>query len=747
LIVSGVGAGAQVQVTPDPDTRVSALLEQMTLEEKVGQMCQFVGIEHLKEGMKRRGKVPSNDDAIGMYPSLTFTEIEQMVRNGRIGSFLHVFTAEEANRLQGWAQESRLKIPLIIGIDAIHGDAMVRGATVYPAPLSLACTFDDDLVERIAAQTAVEVRANGAHWTFSPTLDVARDPRWGRVGETFGEDPYLVGQLGVAMVRGYQGPQNEFGPDRVLSCIKHLIAGSEPVNGLNASPMDVSERTLRTVFLAPYLVSSQAGAGSLMTAHNELNGLPCHANRWIIEDLMRSEGGFDGFVVSDWMDIERLVTLHRVAATQKEAVYQTVMAGMDMHMHGPGFLEPLVELVREGRIPESRVDTSARRILKAKARLGLFDEWRAPEAMAAQVNFNPEHRETALEAARKGIVLLKNEGPVLPLDSDRFKRILVTGPLADTHALLGDWVLAQPPENVITPLEGLQQIAPEGCEVVFFDCGSSAKKTAPSAIREAAAQASEADVTLLVVGDNPLRYQRKDKTSGENMARSDIELPGDQLELVQAVVASGKPVVVIMIGSRPLGSEWTIDHASAVLAAFEPGGQGGQALAEILFGEVNPSGRLPVTIPRSAGHIQTIYNHMPSQYFHSYVLGKTHPLFWFGHGLSYTTFEYRNLRVPKTISPGEPVRVAVDVVNTGSRAGEDIVLVYLNDVVSSTTTPIRELKAHDRVALEPGESTTVDMQIDYDQLALLNAAMEWVVEPGEFEVMVGKRKAVFEVRP
>ncbi|MDQ5977596.1 MAG: beta-glucosidase [Verrucomicrobiota bacterium] len=731
---------------PDPrvEAAVSDLVARMTLEEKVGQMCQYVGIEHLKEAAKRKGKVASNNDAIGMYPQMTFAQLEEKVRRGEVGSFLHVVTAAEANRLQELARESRLQIPLIIGIDAIHGNALVRGATVYPAPIGLAATFDDALVERLSRETARETRAHGAQWAFSPNLDVARDARWGRVGETFGEDPLLVGRLGVAMVRGLQAP-TAAPEDRVLACIKHALAGSQPVNGLNGAPTDLSERTLRSVFLPPYFAAIRAGAGSLMTAHNELNGVPCHANPWLIEEVLRGEGGFAGFVVSDWMDVQRLATVHFVAADLKETAYQTLLGGMDMNMHGPGFFQRVVELVREGRVPEARIDQSVRRILRAKFELGLFDRPLVDEAHAEQVTFSPAHQATALEAARKSIVLLKNDAGTLPLDPVRSRRILVTGPLADTHAILGDWVLPQPEDQVTTPLEGIRQAAPAGVEVSFFDCGRSAQRVEPSAITAAAAAAATADLTVVVVGDNELRYEENDKTGGENVDRSDIELPGNQLALVQALVAAGKPVVVVLVNGRPLGSEWTVERCAALIEAFQPGSLGGQALGEILFGVVNPSGRLPITIPRHAGQIQVHYNHMPSQYFHKYVLTSSDPLFWFGHGLSYTSFRYSNLRLPARIGPGESVPVTVDITNTGPRAGEELVLMYVRDLVSSATTPVKALKDYQRVALASGERKTVELRIAHDQLALIGANLKPVIEPGMFQVFVGDQTEKFEL--
>ena len=392
------------------EQRIDDLLPRMTLEEKVGQMCQYVAVKAFHTTLQ--SDVPDNNDSVAIYPGMRVRDVQQMVQQGRIGSFLHALTASEANMMQQWARESRLQVPLLMGIDAIHGDALLDGTTVYPTPLTLASAFDVDLVEQIARATARETRANGSQWTFSPNVDVARDPRWGRTGETFGEDPYLVGQLGAAMVRGYQGGA---GSERIIACMKHLIGGSVPDNGLNGAPTDISEHSLRSVFLPPYVDCIQAGVATVMAAHNEINGIPCHANTWLMEDLLRRQCGFKGFVVSDWLDIERLVTTHFTAADQKEAVFQTVMAGMDMHMHGPNFFEPLVELVKEGRIPESRIDQSVRRILRAKFELGLFDSATVDLEQAKKASFTA--RASAVWPLRprgKAIVLLKNKGHLLP---------------------------------------------------------------------------------------------------------------------------------------------------------------------------------------------------------------------------------------------------------------------------------------------------------------------------------------------
>lgn len=730
------------------DERVADLLSRMTLEEKVGQMCQFVAPDDLRKHARTRTPQADPETATGYYNGVSAADLARMTKAGLVGSFLNVTLEGEANTLQALALQSRLGIPLLIGADGIHGNGLVRGTTIYPTPLSLASSFDDALVEQVARQTAVEMRAHGAHWTFSPNVDIARDARWGRTGETFGEDTYLVSRLGTAMVRGYQG-KSLADRDSVLSCLKHLIAGSAPANGQNFAPMDVSERTLRSIYLPPYLESIKAGAGSLMAAHQELNGVPCHANEWLMEGLIRREAGFVGFIVSDWLDVSRLATLHRVAADMKEAVYQTVMAGLDMNMHGPDFAQPLVELVKEGRITEARLDSSVRRILRAKFQLGLFEQALVDPARRAQVVDSDSHQQLALEAARKSIVLLKNEGGLLPLDDRRHARVLVTGPLANNTALLGDWVLEQPRQNIISPLEGLRNVTPVGTEIRFADLGNTVRTTPAEKITVAVAMAREVDVVVAVVGEKAIRYKEggDGKTSGENSDRSDIELFPDQLGLVQSLAATGKPVVVVLINSRPLAIEWIAEHIPAIVQAWEPGAKGGQAIAEVLFGVVNPSGRLPISIPRGVGHIDTFYNHKPAQYFRPYVMGKNGPRFAFGHGLSYTTFSYSNLRVPARVAPGEEVTIMVDVTNTGPRAGDEIVLAYVNDVVASVTVPVRELKAYQRLSLAPGQAQTVTLGIKHDQLALYDLQMQPVVEPGDFDVFVGPLKTRFTITP
>ncbi|MDR1222552.1 MAG: glycoside hydrolase family 3 protein [Tannerella sp.] len=442
------------------EKRVKDLLQRMTLEEKIAQMNQFVGLEHMKKAEKEMSvEEMKQSHATGFYPGLHSSEVAGMVKKGLIGSFLHVLTVREANFLQSLAQQSRLQIPLLTGIDAIHGNGLHRGATIYPTPIGQAASFDDALVEKASRETALEMRASGMHWTFTPNVEVARDARWGRVGETFGEDPHLVGRMGAATVKGFQ-TDDYTGHDgiynKVIACAKHFIGGSQPVNGINGAPCDISDRTLQEVFMPPFKACLDAGVYTFMMAHNELNGVPCHASRFLMTDVLRDRWHFKGFVVSDWMDIERLEDYHCVAPTTEEAYLQSVRAGMDMHMHGPGFVEALAEAVRTGKLSEARIDASVSAILEAKFRLGLFEQPIVDEKEASKIIFCPEHQATALEMARKSIVLLKNDG-LLPLDRHKYRKILVTGPNADNQTILGDLAFEQPDANITTVLQGLIQ--------------------------------------------------------------------------------------------------------------------------------------------------------------------------------------------------------------------------------------------------------------------------------------------------
>ena len=720
------------------EKRVEDLLSRMTLEEKVGQMNQFVGLEHIRKNEASLTEEDlKNNTANAFYPGFNADSVAEWTKQGLVGSFLHVLTIEEANYLQSLAMQSRLAIPVIFGIDAIHGNANAPDNTVYPTNIGLASSFDLDLAYRIARETAAEMRAMNMHWTFNPNIEVARDPRWGRVGETFGEDPYLVTKMGVETVKGYQG---DLSSDDVLACIKHFVGGSQPINGTNGSPTDLSERTIREVFFPPFEAGVEAGAMSLMTAHNELNGIPCHSNEWLMEDVLRGEWDFKGFVVSDWMDIEHIHDLHATAENLKEAFYQSIMAGMDMHMHGVYWNEYVCELVREGRIPESRIDESVRRILDIKFRLGLFEQPYADEKTTMDVRLCEAHRQTALEAARKSIVLLKNDG-LLPLKPEKYRRVLVTGINADDHNILGDWSADQKPENVITVLEGLKMVSPE-TDFVFADQGWDPRNMSESRVNRAASLARTCDLNIVVAGEYMYRGRWTERTSGEDTDRSDIDLVGLQNELIRKVAASGKPTILVLISGRPLGTEWAAEHLPALVNAWEPGMYGGQAIAEILYGKVNPSAKLAVTIPRSSGQVQMIYNHKPSQYFHPYAVTPSTPLYPFGYGLSYNEYEYSDLSIDKKeISADGFLKVSVKVRNAGVMAGDEIVQLYIRDRFSSVTRPVKELKDFARISLEPGETKTVEFTVTPDKLRFLDKDLKPVVEPGEFILMVGPSSA------
>ncbi len=755
------------------EKRTKLLLKEMTLEEKIGQMCQYVGPCYVPPDQGSPYKnIDASDENLGN------PDLADRIRDGKVGSFMHVLTGEEAHQLQVLASESRLGIPLLFGIDAIHGNGLRAGCTVYPSNINLASTFHPEIMEEIGAQTAEEMRMTGMAWTFAPNLDVARDARWGRMGETFGEDSWLVSQMGKYSIWGLQGRDRNYSEGKVMACAKHLIGGGEPFGGLNASPMDMSERKMREIHLPPFKVAvEEAHVATVMTAHNELNGIPCHGNSWLINDVLRDELGFDGFIVSDWMDIERLHSMHHWVSSEDEAFKVSVEAGIDMHMQGPNYFESVLDGVRSGRIPESRIDEAAGKILKAKFELGLFEN-PVPE-LPSERGFAaiPEHRQTSLEAAREGIVLLKNDG-LLPLATvsggmtaktppslkgtlplagggrvasqyttehrtGPVRRIFLCGPNIDSQTILGDWVVPQADDDVITVYEGLKELCP-GVGIDTMTFAGKVMAVREDGIRRAAAKARQADVNILVLGENSQRYSAFGRTCGENCDRDNIDLPGRQQELLEAVAASGKPTVLILMSGRALGVSWAAENPSvnAILNAWEPGQMGGQAIAEILLGLVNPSGKLPVTIPRNAGQIQCVYNHKHSQYSRKFAFSVSAPLYPFGYGLSYTGFEYGEPVLSKReIKSDESLKLTVKVKNVGQVGGAEAVQLYIRDEYGSVTRPVKELKGVKKVYLEAGESTDVVFDITPDMLSCWGADEKWTVEPGEFTVMAGSSSA------
>ena len=723
----------------DVTKRVEDLMNRMTLYEKACQMNQFVGLEHMKKAEKDLSPEDmKKSDAQGFYKGVFSEDVKQMIINGQIGSFLHVITAEEANYLQQLANKSKLKIPLLIGIDAIHGNALYRGATVYPSPITIASTWDENNSYDVGIQTALEMRSTGSHWAFTPNIDVMRDARWGRVGETFGEDPYLVTQMGTAMINGLQ--QGDFtGTKKVIACAKHLIAGSEPINGLNLSPMDISERTLNEIYLPPYKSAVDAGVFSIMAAHNEVNGVPSHSNKKLMTNIIRNEWGFDGFYVSDWLDIERLETLHKVARNFKEAVYLAVDAGIDMHMHGPNFPELVVELVNEGVLSEERVNYACSKILEAKFKLGLFENRFVDEDDISKKIFNQHHTETALKLARQGIVLLKNND-VLPLVSPKNSKnkILVTGPNANNQSILGDWHSAQPDENVYTVFEGIKKIGTEmGYLVDYHNSNENIKRISEKDITKTIEIANEYDLIVLVVGDNSMRYKWNQKTAGENTARAELNLAGKQLELAMRLKESGKNIIVVYVNGRPISEPWISENINAIIEAWEPGSYGGLAVAEIMFGKINPSGKLPLTVARSVGQLKMFYNHKHSMYFRDYAMQTNKPLYSFGFGLSYTKFDISTPKLNSSKFKKGILSVSVNVKNVGEIAGDEIVQLYISDKYSSITRPVKELKAYQRVSLKPGESKEIVFELNKSAFAYYDSEMNYVVEAGDFDILVG----------
>ncbi|MFB0504847.1 MAG: glycoside hydrolase family 3 N-terminal domain-containing protein [Candidatus Bathyarchaeia archaeon] len=688
------------------DKRVEDLLGRMTLEEKGGQMCQYSGFSE---------------------------EREVLVKEGRVGSFLNVLGAENTNTVQRMAVEhSRLGIPLIFGLDVIHGYS-----TVFPIPLGLASCWDPDTVRKAASIAAAEAASEGIHWTFAPMVDIARDPRWGRIAEGAGEDPYLGSAMARALVEGFQG-QDLADPDTIVACPKHYVAYGGAEGGRDYNTVDISEGVLREIYLPPFKAAIvDARAGTIMSAFNDLSGVPASANRYILTFILRKEWGFDGFVVSDWNAIRELLS-HGIAATPTEAAKEAVNAGVDMDMEGDVYQKNLVKLVREGEVSEGTIDEAVRRILRIKFMLGLFDRPYVDPERAGQVIQSRENLEAALELARRSIVLLKNEEDLLPLKKE-IESIAVIGPLADDRdAPLGSWSCQGNPKDVVTVLDGVKsRVSPE--TTVRYAKGCEIEGASTGGFENAVRIAKESDVAIVVVGETR-------EMSGEAASRSSLDLPGVQEELVKAIYETGVPLVEVLLNGRPLSISWSAEHVPAILEAWFPGIQGGYALADVIFGYYNPGGKLPVTFPRTVGQVPIYYNHKntgrpPSsnRWSSKYLDIPSTPLFPFGHGLGYTEFEYSNLQInPKRIKPSGKAKISVEVENTGDCRGDEVVQLYLRDVVASVTRPVKELKGFERITLAPGEKKTIVFTLTPEQLSFINRDLKRVVEPGIFEVMVGK---------
>jgi beta-glucosidase len=704
------------------EDRVESLLSQMTTDEKIGQMNQI-------------------------SPWGEPTQIAESVRRGEVGSILNVVDPVALNALQQVAvEESRLKIPLITGRDVIHGFK-----TIFPVPLGQAASFNPQLVEESARIAAIEASSMGVSWTFAPMIDIARDPRWGRMAESLGEDTYLTSVLGVAMIRGFQG-NDLSNPSSIAACPKHFVGYGAAEGGRDYASTFIPERTLRNVYLPPFEASVKAGAATFMTSFNDNDGVPSTGNRFILDQVLRKEWGFDGFVVSDWASVAEMIA-HGFSKDGKEAVEKAVNAGVDMEMVSGLYVGHIKELLKEGKISMAIIDNAVRRILRIKFRLGLFDRPYVDTA-APSVLYAPEHLQKAKEAAIQSAILLKNEGGILPL-ADKVRTIAVVGPMADApHDQLGTWVFDGDKNYTRTPLKTLQEEYGDRIRILHAPGTAYSRDKQTSGLPAAVAIARQADVVLAFVGEEAI-------LSGEAHSLANLDLQGAQGELIAAVAQTGTPVVTVVMAGRPLTIEREAAASQAVLYNFHPGTMGGPAIIDLLFGKAVPGGKLPVTFPRTSGQIPIYYSHnntgrpwqgnetlldgIPQEAGQTspgntsfYLDAGNDPLYPFGYGLSYTTFEYTNLSLSSArIKASDELSVTFDIANTGKRDAVEVAQLYVQDCFGSVTRPVKELKRFMRIPLKAGEKKTVSFTLPAEELAFYNINMEKTVEPGEFNLWVG----------
>jgi beta-glucosidase len=688
------------------DERVSEVLAKMTLDEKIGQLSQFDADQ---------------------------SNLEQAIAAGKVGSVLNSFGAAQTNKLQRLAMEhSRLHIPLLFGHDVIHGYR-----TIFPIPLGLASTWDPEAVETMARISAHEASAAGIRWTFSPMVDIARDPRWGRIAEGAGEDPVLGSAMAAAYVRGYQG--NDLAAHgSIAACAKHYVGYGAAEGGRDYNAVDMSEGRLRDIYLPPFKAAADAGVATFMSSFNTLNGVPATANPFTLRQILKGEWAFRGFVASDWNSIAELVP-HGVATDKRDAARQALMAGVDMDMNSGSYLEHVADLVRSGAVPMSTVDDAVRRILLVKIQLGLFEHPFIDEQHEANALLTGENRAAARSIARESLVLLRNEGNVLPLPKSA-GTIAVIGPLADSKAdMLGNWFGRGIAAEAVSVLEGVRAAA---SATTLYSKGVDIVGETTDGIAAAVEVARQADVVILVLGEGG-------DMSGEAASRSSLDLPGRQQKLLEAVSATNKKVVLVLVNGRPLTISWAAQHVPAILETWFPGTEGGNAIADVIFGDVNPSGRLPITFPRAVGQVPIYYSHLntgrPSgadpRYQSGYLDIPSSPLYPFGYGLSYTRFAYRNLHVDVPLAAREDIQVSVEVTNVGSTAGEEVVQLYMHNFVSSVARPVAELKRFKRVKLKPKETQKVEFTIARDELASLGDEMRLTVNSGMYSVAIGPNSA------
>jgi beta-glucosidase len=740
------------------DARVEDLLRRMTLEEKAAQLITLWeqkekvqtsagafdpakasanfpnGIGQIARPSDKRGVTQSNAGAAGASAGAVNRDARD--------------TAEYVNAAQHWAVEkTRLGIPILFHEEALHG-YVAHGATSFPQSIALASTWDPALLERVFSVAAREMRARGATLALAPVVDVARDPRWGRIEETYGEDPYLVSEMGLAAIRGFQGTKLPLPPNKIMVTLKHMTGHGQPESGTNIGPAHLGQRQLREVFFPPFeRAVKELPVRSVMASYNEIDGVPSHANRWLLRDVLKKQWGFKGAVVSDYFAINELVTRHKMYADVKDAAERAIKAGVDSETPDPQGYAHLVDLVRSGRVSQAMVDDAVRRFLRLKFESGLFENPYPDVATAQQKTATPDAIALAREAAQKAIVLLKNDKGVLPLDASRIRRLAVIG----THARdtpIGGY--SDVPRHVVSVLEGLQSAGQgrfkvdyaEGVRLTEGRCWScdEVKLVDPAVNRrlipEAVQAARAADVVVMVLGDNE-QLSREAWADNHLGDRSSLDLVGQQEDLARAILALGKPTVVVLLNGRPLAVNYLAEKAPALIEGWYLGQETGNAVADALFGKVNPGGKLPVSIARSAGQLPIYYNRKPTSR-RGYLFDTTKPLYPFGYGLSYTTFEVSAPRLARgSIRNGENASVSVDVTNTGRRWGDEVVQLYVRDDEASVTRPVIELKRFRRVSLAPGEKETVTFELTPSDLALWNIDMKRVVEPGTFTISSG----------
>lgn len=705
-----------VQFGQDPviESKIDSLLTMMTLEEKIGQLTLYTSDIDITGPTIREG-------------------YKEDIRKGNVGSIFNAFGANYTRSLQKMAvEETRLKIPLLFGYDVIHGHK-----TIFPMPLGEAASWDLEAIQKSAQIAAAEASAEGLHWTFAPMVDIARDPRWGRITEGAGEDTYLGTKIAVARIKGFQG-ESLYDLNTIMACAKHFAAYGAALAGRDYNTVDMSDRVLREVYFPPFKAAVEAGVATFMTSFNEVDGVPATGSKYLMTDVLKEEWGFDGFVVTDYTSINEMIP-HGVVANEKEAAELAIKAGVDMDMQGGVYQDHLGELVRSGQVSESQINESVRRILRMKYLLGLFeDPYRYSDIeREKEVVMSKEHLAAARDVSRKSIVLLKNEGNILPLRKSA-GTIAVIGPLADSkREMIGSWSAAGDYTKAVTLLEGIKAAVPSSTKV-FYSKGANINDDTVEWISEAVKVAQKSDVVILALGEAA-------QMSGEAASRSSIELPGVQLELAKALEKTGKPIVVVLMNGRPLAINWLDENIPSILETWFLGTQAGHAIADVIFGSYNPSGKLPVTFPQSVGQVPIFYNNKNTgrprsdeKYTSKYLDISNEPLYPFGYGLSYTTFTYSNLTVDKpAYKMDDTVAITVTVANTGKVPGEEVVQLYVRDLVGSVTRPVKELKGFKKIKLEPGKSQQVKFTLTKEDLAFYTRNMDFKAEPGDFKVFAG----------